>query len=108
MSFSKTWAALRHHRAWVARALLLAILFGWANAPRPLVALGPPQTVQTRHPVVCVHTRLTDEVEPWKILRSLEMVRAMGAPTIVEYFPWAYSEGIQGEFSWVHADAVVD
>ncbi|MGH2522576.1 MAG: hypothetical protein ACRDH2_08740, partial [Anaerolineales bacterium] len=50
----------------------------------------------------------TDEVEPWKILRSLEMVRAMGAPTIVEYFPWAYSEGIPGEFSWVHADAVVD
>jgi hypothetical protein len=55
-----------------------------------------------------VHTRLTDEVEAWKILRSLEMVRAMGAPTIVEYFPWAYSEGIKGEFSWVHADTVVD
>ena len=72
------------------------------------VDLGPPQTVQTNHPIVCTHTRLTDEVEPWKVLRTLEMVRQMGAPTIVEYFPWAYHEGKQGEFGWGHADMVVD
>ncbi len=93
---------------WVLRALILAALFTWADAPRPLIYLGPPQTVLTQHPVVCVHTRLTDEVEPWKILRTLEMVRAMGAPTIVEYFPWAYYEGGQGRFGWAHADMVVD
>ncbi|MBX3058034.1 MAG: hypothetical protein KF770_16325 [Anaerolineae bacterium] len=34
-----------------------------------------------------VHTRLTDEVEEWKIKRSLQMVRQMGAPWIVEFFP---------------------
>src|SRR6185436_6598666 len=72
------------------------------------VKLGPPQVVQTNHPIVCVHTRLTDEVEPWKVLRTLEMVRQMGASTIVEYFPWAYRETHNGEFNWGHADMVVD
>lgn len=90
------------------RALLLWLMCGWAETPRPLAFLGPPQTVQTRHPVLCVHTRLTDEVEPWKIQRTLVMVREMGAPTIVEYFPWAYHEGQKGRFSWTHADLVVD
>jgi len=99
---------LRQRRGWIVRAALAAMLFTWANAPRPLVFLGPPQTVQTRHPVLCAHTRLTDEVEPWKILRTLEMVREMGAPTIVEYFPWAYYEGQKGRFAWGHADMVVD
>jgi hypothetical protein len=55
-----------------------------------------------------VHTRLTDEVESWKIKRSLEMVREMGAPWIVEYFPWAYYEPAPGRFDWSHADLVVD
>ena len=40
-----------------------------------------------------MHTRLIDEVDEWKIQRSLRMVREMGAPTIVEFFPWAYIEG---------------
>jgi hypothetical protein len=55
-----------------------------------------------------IHTRLSDEVEPWKIKRSLQMVREMGAPWIVEYFPWAYSEPSPGRFDWAHADLVVD
>jgi GH35 family endo-1,4-beta-xylanase len=55
-----------------------------------------------------IHTRLTDEVEPWKIKRSLEMVREMGASWIVEYFPWAYYEPAPGRFDWTHADLVVD
>jgi hypothetical protein len=55
-----------------------------------------------------IHTRLTDEVEPWKIKRTLEMVREMGAPWIVEYFPWAYHEPAPGRFDWTHADLVVD
>jgi len=99
---------LRQRRGWIVRAALAAMLFTWANTPRPLVFLGPPQAVQTRHPVLCAHTRLTDEVEPWKVLRTLEMVREMGAPTIVEYFPWAYHEGQKGRFAWGHADMVVD
>jgi hypothetical protein len=55
-----------------------------------------------------IHTRLTDEVEPWKTKRTLEMVREMGTPWIVEFFPWAYYEPAPGRFDWEHADMVVD
>jgi hypothetical protein len=55
-----------------------------------------------------VHTRLTDEVEPWKILRTLEMVRQMGAPTITEYFPWAYYEGQRGRYDFSAADLRIE
>ena len=54
-----------------------------------------------------IHTRLTDEVEEWKIKRSLELVREMGAGWIVEYFPWAYSEPDKGEYRWTHSDLVI-
>ena len=95
-------------RAWGLRLALRAAALTAVQPPPKLVTLGPPQTVATRHPVVCVHTRLTDEVEPWKVLRSLELVRQMGAPTIVEYFPWAYHEGEPGRFNWSHAEMRVD
>lgn len=98
----------RRSAAWLGRAALLAVAFAALQPPPPLVDPGPPQAVTTRHPVVCTHTRLTDEVEPWKVLRTLEMVRVMGAPTIVEYFPWAYHEGEPGRFNWTHADLRVD
>ena len=75
---------------------------------QPSVALGPQRTVQTINPKLGIHTRLTDEVEPWKIKRSLEMVREMGAPWIVEYFPWAYVEAKPGRFDWTHSDLVID
>lgn len=93
---------------WLARGGLLLALLAWPRPPQPRVVLGPPQAVQTKHPIICAHTRLTDEVEPWKVLRTLELVRELGAPTIVEYFPWAYAEGTQGVFGWSHADMVVD
>jgi hypothetical protein len=76
--------------------------------PRPLVGLGPQQSVHTINDKMGIHTRLTDEVEPWKIKRTLELVREMGATTIVEYFPWAYHEPAPGSFDWAHADLVVD
>ncbi len=91
-----------------ARLGLAILLFSWVHPPQPSAALGPRQTVQTNHPLLCVHTRLTDEVEPWKVLLSLQMVRQMGAPTIVEYFPWAYYEPRPGSFGWSHADMVVN
>jgi hypothetical protein len=99
---------LRAHRAWLVRAVLLALMLPWAQSPPPLVVLGPPQTVRTHHPILCTHTRLTDEVEPWKILRTLEMVRQMGAPTITEYFPWAYYEPQRGAYDFFHADQRID
>ena len=72
------------------------------------VPLGPQQRVITDNSKIGVHTRLTDEVEPWKIKRSLEMVREMGAPWIVEYFPWAYAEPSPGHYDWSHHDLVID
>jgi hypothetical protein len=96
----------RRQRSWW---VLLAGVCLLAGAPTsPLVALGPQQTVRSINPKMGIHTRLTDEVEPWKIKRTLEMVREMGATWIVEYFPWAYSEPSAGRYDWSHADLVVD
>lgn len=64
-------------------------------------------TVVARTPIIGVHTRLTDEVEEWKIRRTLDLVREMGASWIVEYFPWAYIQPAPGRFDWQHADLVV-
>jgi len=88
---------------------LLGIVFFIRGAVPPMpLELGPQRTVTTINPKMGVHTRLTDEVEPWKIKRTLEMVREMGAPWIVEYFPWAYHESIPGLFNWEHSDLVFD
>ncbi|HLV36439.1 MAG TPA: hypothetical protein VKY59_15040 [Spirillospora sp.] len=78
-----------------------------APAP-PRAPLGPPQVVETVKPHVCTHTRLIDEVEDWKIQRTLQMVREMGADTIVEFFPWAYIEIAEDVYSWASADRLVN
>jgi len=89
-------------------ALAIALLLVLVRPTRPVVPLGPQQEVVTINPKMGVHTRLTDEVEEWKIKQTLSMVRQMGAPWIVEYFPWAYYEGKKGHFDWSHPDVVVD
>lgn len=93
---------------WLARGGLALGLLRLAAPARPLIVPGEPQTVQTAHPVVCVHTRLTDEVEEWKVQRSLQLVREMGASAIVEYFPWAYYEAAPGAYDFTHPDVVID
>jgi len=72
------------------------------------IILDDPQTVVTNNDQVCVHTRTTDEVQEGKIYRTFEMVRAMGAPTVVEYLPWAYVERERGEYDWSHPDRILD
>lgn len=67
--------------------------FGFAP-PAPKTILG-------------VHTRLTDEVEYWKISKTLDMVRSMGAGWTVELFPWAYIEPRHADFDWAHPDFVI-
>ena len=94
-------------RSLLALALLAALILP-ARSLRPWVEYGPQQRVDTINPKMCVHTRLTDEVEPWKIQRSFEMVREMGAPWVVEYFLWAAHEPSRGVYDWTHADLVVD
>jgi polysaccharide biosynthesis protein PslG len=97
------WAT---HSLRIALLVLLVLLAGVPAAP--LVSLGPQQTVHSINPKMGIHTRLTDEVEPWKVKQTLEMVREMGAHWTVEYFPWAYYEPAPGRFEWTHADLVVD
>lgn len=87
---------------------LLVMLYAFAAPPPILVTLGTAHTVRTTNPKIGVHTRLTDEVEEWKIKKNLEMVREMGAPWVVEYFPWGYIEFDENEYDWAHADQVVD
>jgi hypothetical protein len=91
----------------LSRVLLLVILLRLLLPAPLLITPGPPQTVQTEHPLVGVHTRLTDEVEEWKIKRTLQLVREMGASWIVEFFPWAYYQGSDGDIAWEHPDQVI-
>ncbi|MCL4869325.1 MAG: hypothetical protein KJ063_10160 [Anaerolineae bacterium] len=90
------------------RLLLLIFLLTLLQPNPVLVTPGPRQQVITHHPVIGVHTRLTDEVEPWKIQRSLQLVREMGSPWIVEFFPWAYYQAEDGYIAWEHQDLVVE
>ncbi len=109
-TYGGLWAAIRPVQRYAALGLRVVVVFavlrGVAPAP-PRVELGPLQTVETQHPVVCVHTRLTDEVEEWKIQRTLSLVRDMGAATIVEFFPWPYVEGERGKYDWAFSDRIM-
>lgn len=87
---------------------LVAALILLGRGQRPWVEFGPQQRVETANPKIGVHTRLTDEVEPWKVQRTFEMVREMGASWVVEYFLWAAHEPARGVYDWSHADLVVD
>lgn len=87
---------------------LLLLIVAWLQPPPLLITPGPQQTVHTTYPRLGVHTRLTDEVEEWKIQRTLQLVREMGAPWIVEFFPWAYYQGEDGGIAWSHPDMVIE
>jgi GH35 family endo-1,4-beta-xylanase len=103
----RLWQTQTLHR--ILRLLFLILFVRCLNVlPSRLVTLGEQQTVETRNQKIGVHTRLTDEVEEWKIQRTLQMVRQMGSPWIVEYFPWGYYEPVKGRYDWGHADMVVD
>lgn len=88
------------------RIYVLWIIVGTIFPVTHRAPLQTPQTVQTLHPQVCVHTDLKDEVDEWKIQRSLQLVREMGATTIVEYFPWAYAESNEDQYQWYQFDRI--
>lgn len=88
--------------------LLLPLTLLWLiQPPGILVVMGAPQNVKTTNPKIGVHTRLSDEVEEWKIQRTLGMAREMGASWIVEYVPWAYVESDEDAYNWSHIDMIV-
>ncbi len=92
---------------WAIRALIAWVLIGALVPAQPRAPLGADQIVETDDPQLCMHTRLIDEVEEWKIQRSLQLVREMGAPSIVEFFPWAYIETSEDQYHWDSADRIV-
>lgn len=98
---------ISHYWQWALRAYIVCAILGTLAPAPPRAPLETPQTVETVKPQVCVHTRLIDEVFEWKIQRSLQMVREMGADTIVEFFPWAYAEPEQGQYNWSSFDRIV-
>ncbi len=98
---------LRRALPWAIRGLIAWVLIGALVPAQPRAPLGPDQTVETDDPQLCMHTRLIDEVEEWKIQRSLVLTREMGAGTIVEFFPWAYIEGSKDQYDWATADRIV-
>jgi len=94
----------------ITRLLLAALLLWLLDGLRPApvrVQLTGGQTVITLRDHVCVHTRLIDEVEEWKIQESLTLARHMGAGMIVEFFPWAYLEPQRGQYDWQQADRII-
>lgn len=90
------------------RVLAVAVILTLLQPAPALVTVGARQEVMTTIPLLGVHTRLTDEVEEWKIQRTLQLVREMGATTIVEFFPWAYYQAADGGIAWEHPDMVID
>lgn len=90
--------------------LLRVVVFVWLVshiAPAPVRApLGAPQTVNVRHPQLCIHTRLIDEVPEYRIQQTFIAMREMGVGAIVEFFPWAYIEGSPGNYGWSQADKI--
>lgn len=93
-----------------AAALLIALLaaqFLSLRLPRPL-DLPPQQAVATSNPILGVHTRLTGVGDEAYVRRSLEQVRELGSPWIVELFPWAYVQPrSRYGFDWAGADMVI-
>lgn len=98
---------IRHRWRWLVRVAVLWFLVSNLAPQNARVLLDEPQTVDTEKTHVCVHTRLIDEVYEWVMQRSLQLVREMGADTIVEFFPWAYMEPRQGVYDWRQADLIV-
>lgn len=99
---------LQHYGVWLIRIGSFAMVLSVFVAPNVRVILdNPPQTVDAVKEHVCVHTRLIDEVPEWVMQRSLQLVREMGADTIVEFFPWAYIERERGQYDWQQTDKII-
>lgn len=101
------WRFASNYWLWAVRACVAWIFLGALQPIQPRAPLEAQQTVETVKSHVCVHTRLMDEVPEWKIQRSLQLVREMGADTIVEFMPWAYIEPHEQQFDWSLPDRIV-
>ncbi len=104
----RSWSEIRQTLQQTVAWILLPLCLLWlVQPPGVLVVMGAPRDVVTTNQKIGIHTRLSDEVEEWKIQRTLIMAREMGAAWIVEYFPWAYIEPTEDVYSWAHSDMVI-
>ena len=104
--FATWWTDLRPVNA--SSATLVPLASGQAVVNSGSVTTDAPDPIDTIYPGAGVHTRLTLEADPAKVRRELQMVRAMGASWIVEYFPWLYLQPKgPNDYDWTHADLVV-
>ncbi|MCY4070314.1 MAG: beta-galactosidase [Chloroflexi bacterium] len=104
---SRRFFKLLTRPGWLLLLTTVYMVFSTTWSPVEYVELGEAQVVQTTKPQVCVHTLLENEVQERKIKRSLELVREMGATTIVQFFPWAYFEPGDDQYNWTQADIIV-
>jgi hypothetical protein len=80
----------------------------WALRAPARLHLPPQQRVETRNPLVGVHTRLNGYSDEAYTERTLAQVREMGASWIVELFPWAYVQPrSRYGYDWAGADMIV-
>lgn len=100
-------AQLINTTQWLLRGIVVLWIVQTLVPAAPRAPLPPPEQVQTERPLVCVHTHFTNEVEEWKIQRSMQLIREMGAATIVEFFLWAYIESTEDHYDWASVDRVV-
>lgn len=108
MMIVHTLQILSRYWRWIVRFLALIIFLSQITPPRLRVMLeNPPQTVSTNKPKVCVHTDLIHEPPESSIQMSLRLIREMGAPTIVEFFPWAYIERSPDVYDWNQPDLIL-
>jgi len=106
-AFVKISGALQRGACLLALVALLLEQFLAVRVARPLV-LPPQQTVTTRNPLIGVHTRLSGVGDEAYVRRSLEQVRELGAPWIVELFPWAYVQPrSRYGYDWAGSDMVI-
>lgn len=102
-----TRLTLRVTLAAVLTALLLAEFLS-IRVPRAL-DLPAQQRVETANPLIGVHTRLTGVGDEAYVRRTLEQVRELGSPWIVELFPWAYVQPrSRYGYDWAGADMVIE
>lgn len=108
INFKPVWGkSIMSITRWLPRLVFIWIIVSSISPIESRAPLVDPQTVETQKSHVCVHTLLENEVFEWKIQRSLELVREMGADTIVQFFPWAYFEPDNDRYTWNQADLIV-
>jgi hypothetical protein len=76
---------------------------------RPAHSLPSPQIIQTTNPKAGVHTRLSGIADQTYLTSQLDLVHELGAPWIVELFPWAYAQPRSAYgYDWTGFDLIVD